>query len=261
MDPLPPRNIRLIIEYDGTPYVGWQTQENGPSIQAALEEALTDLTGEGVVLHVAGRTDAGVHALGQVASFVTRSRVPSQKFAPALNSLLPYDISVHRSDEVPADFDARHSARGKRYRYRVYLGPQPAALESTRAWYVKRPLDLAAMRAAASQLIGEHDFESFRSAQCDAAHARRNMVAITIDAIPRPPFGTHVDLVFHANAFCRHMCRILAGTLVEVGLGRRTVASIDETLAGRKRALAGITAPAHGLTLLEVFYPGLATGP
>jgi len=254
MDAQPPRNVRLLIEYDGTGYVGWQTQENGPSVQAELTRALTDLTGEEPALRVAGRTDAGVHALGQVASFVTRSRIPPEKFAPALNTLLPNDISVHRSDEVPADFDARHSARGKRYRYRVYLGPQPAALESTRAWYVKRALDLEAMRAAAAPLIGEHDFESFRSAQCDAEHAVREMIAIAIDATPRPPVGTHVDIVFHANAFCRHMCRILAGTLVEVGLGRRTPASIEATLAGRKRALAGITAPAHGLTLLQVFY-------
>jgi tRNA pseudouridine38-40 synthase len=254
MDASPARNVRLVIEYDGTPYVGWQVQENGPSIQAELQSALTDLTGEETVLHVAGRTDAGVHALGQVVSFVTTSRIPAAKFAPALNTLLPYEISVHRSDEVPAEFDARHSARGKRYRYRVYLGPQPAALDATRAWYVKRALDLEAMRAAAAPLIGEHDFESFRSAQCDAAHAVRQMVAITLETTPRPPFGTYVDVVFHANAFCRHMCRILAGTLVEVGLGRRTSASVEATLAGRKRALAGITAPAHGLTLLEVFY-------
>lgn len=248
------RNVRLLLEYEGTHYVGWQAQENGPSIQAELSRCLEDLTATAPTLHVAGRTDAGVHALGQVVNFVTTSRIPPDRYAPALNRLLPNDISVHRSDEVPMDFDARHSARGKRYRYRLYLGPQPAALESTRAWYIRRPLDLDAMRAATLPLIGERDFESFRSSQCDAAHARRRMHAITIETSPRPPLGSYVDIVFHADAFCRHMCRILAGTLVEVGIGRRGVSSIQETLDGRKRALAGITAPALGLTLLEVFY-------
>ncbi len=254
MDEQHPRNVRLLIEYDGTPYVGWQAQENGPSVQAELERAIAELTGARPALRVAGRTDAGVHAVGQVVNFVTSSSIPPERFAPALNTKLPDDVSVHRSDEVPADFDARRSARGKRYRYRVYLGPQPAALESPRAWYVRGPLDLAAMRNAAASLIGEHDFESFRSAQCDAPPAIRRMHAITIDSSPRPPLGTYVDVTFHADAFCRHMCRILAGTLVEVGLGRRSVESITTTLEGRKRELAGITAPAHGLTLLEVFY-------
>ncbi len=249
------RNVRLLLEYDGTRYVGWQAQENGPSVQAELQRAVAELTGEHPVLRVAGRTDAGVHAIGQVVSFVTTSSIPPERFAPALNTKLPDDVSVHRSDEVPADFDARHSARGKRYRYRVYLGPQPAALESPRAWYVRGTLDLAAMRDAAATLIGEHDFESFRSAQCDAPHARRHMLSITIDETPRPPVGRYVDVVFHANAFCRHMCRILAGTLVEVGQGRRTVESVVAALEGKRRALAGITAPPHGLTLLEVFYP------
>jgi tRNA pseudouridine38-40 synthase len=248
------RNIRLLVEYVGTNYVGWQAQENGPSIQAELTRCLEDLTSVRPALHVAGRTDAGVHALGQVVSFVTHSRIPPDRFAAALNQLLPDDISIHRSDEVSMDFDARHSARGKRYRYRVYLGPQPAALESPRAWYVRRALDLEAMRAATRPLLGEPDFEAFRSAPCDAPHAIRRMHAISLETSARPPVGQYVDMTFHADAFCRHMCRILAGTLVEVGLGRRTASSIEATLLGRKRELAGITAPAQGLTLLEVFY-------
>lgn len=255
MDERAQRNIRLLIEYEGTRYVGWQAQENGPSIQAEIVRAIAAISRESATLHVAGRTDAGVHALAQVANFRTESRIPAERFAPALNSVLPDDVSIHRSDEVPLAFDARHSARGKRYRYRVYHARQPASLESARAWYVRRPLVLEPMREAASMLVGELDFEAFRSAHCDAAHARRHMHSITVEAQPRPPVGTTVDITFHANAFCRHMCRIIAGTLVEVGTGQRPAASVREALEKRQRALAGITAPAHGLTLLEVLYP------
>jgi tRNA pseudouridine38-40 synthase len=248
------RNIRLLLEYDGTRYVGWQLQDNGESIQGHLLLALEALTGERPTLHVAGRTDAGVHALGQVASFVTQSPIPTPSFAPALNTKLPDDISVHCSDEVPPDFDARHSAHSKRYRYRVYQAREPAALENGRAWHVRRRIDLTRMRAAAQLLVGEHDFEAFRSAHCDAAHARRRMHSIDIGSTTRPPVGLHVDITFHANAYCRHMCRILAGTLVEVGTGQRAVDSVAAALAGRARELAGVTAPPGGLTLLEVLY-------
>lgn len=248
------RNVRLLLEYDGSRYVGWQTQETGPSIQAELARALAELTGEQPLLRVAGRTDAGVHAIGQVVNFRTKSRIPPPRFAPALNTLLPDDISVHRADEAPAAFDARKSARAKRYRYRIYQGPQPAALEDRRSWYVRRPLDLERMSAARVPLLGEHDFEAFRSAHCDAPHARRHMYAIDVASAPRPPLGLHVDIVFHANAFCRHMCRILAGTLVEVGTGRRDPESVAGVLAARDRTRAGLTAPAQGLTLLEVIY-------
>jgi tRNA pseudouridine38-40 synthase len=254
MDGARERNVRLLIEYDGTRYVGWQAQKDGPSIQTSIEHALAELGAEASRLHVAGRTDAGVHALGQVANFQTTSRIPAERFAPALNTLLPRDISIHRSDEVPLDFDARHNAASKLYRYRIYSGPQPAALDSTRAWHLRQPLDLRAMRAGSTFLVGEHDFEAFRSAQCDAPHARRNMLAITIEEQPRPPAGRHVDVTLHADGFCRHMCRIIVGTLVEVGWGRRDPGSIEETLRARRRALAGITAPAQGLTLLEVRY-------
>ena len=149
---------------------------------------------------------------------------------------------------------ARRDSKGKRYRYRVYNARQPAALESLRAWHIRQPLDVDAMRAAAKHLLGELDFESFRSAQCDAEHARREMFAITIYTTPRPPIGTYVDITFHANAFCRHMCRILAGTLTEVGRKRCAPNDVRQILEARDRTRAGITAPPWGLTLLEVEY-------
>jgi len=247
------RNLRLLVEYDGTAYCGWQFQENGPSIQAELLRALEGLTGQRPVISVAGRTDAGVHAVGQVASLRIVSRVPTRRFASALNSQLPNDISVHRVDEMPSSFDARHSAHSKRYRYRIYQGSEPAALEP-RAWYRRRPLAVAPMREAAALLIGEHDFESFRSVHCDAPHARRRMLDITLDEQERPPVGRTLDIVFHANAYCRHMCRILTGTLVDVGRGRKTPSDVARVLEARDRTLAGLTAPPRGLTLLEVLY-------
>jgi len=250
----PERNIRLLLEYNGTPYVGWQLQENGRSVQGELLRAVTVITGAHATLNVAGRTDAGVHAIGQVVSFRTRHRISIDSVAPALTSVLPRDITVHRAEEAPPEFDARHSAHSKRYRYRVYQAAQPAALDWTRSWYRRRPLDVEAMRAAASLLLGERDFESFRSAHCDAAHAFRRMFSIDITETPRPPLGSYVDLTFHANAYCRHMVRILSGTLVGVGMGKRAPGDMSAILAARDRRAAGVTAPPQGLTLLEVLY-------
>jgi tRNA pseudouridine38-40 synthase len=248
------RNIRIVLEYDGSRYLGWQAQLEGPSIQSTLGDALFAITGERPHIQAAGRTDAGVHAVGQVVCFKVDSAITGERFAPALNAHLPEDISVHLSEEMPLGFSARHDSKGKRYRYRIYNARQPAGLEALRAWHVRHPLDVDAMRAAAQHLVGELDFESFRSAQCDAEHARRAMFAITIDATPRSPAGRHVDITFHANAFCRHMCRILAGTLTEVGKKRRPVDEVREILEARDRTRAGITAPPWGLTLLEVAY-------
>ncbi len=252
--PHPERTLRLIFEYDGRRFVGWQAQQDLPSVEAELRAAVQGLTKEDPAFRVAGRTDAGVHAMGQVVSFKTHSAIPAKKFVPGLNAFLPNDVSVHRADEMDPGFDARRDSMSKIYRYRVYRSESPAALEG-RAWHIRRPLDLAVMRGASRCLVGEHDLNAFRSAHCGAPHARRNIFSIEIHATPRPPIGEHVDLLFHANAYCRHTCRILAGTLVEVGLGKRTTASVAEALAGRDRTRAGVTAPPHGLTLMRVFYP------
>ena len=252
----PLRNIKLTLEYDGTRYLGWQAQADGPSIEAELTSALEKATQQRLDLIVAGRTDAGVHAMAQVVNFHVASRIPAWRFAAALNYYLPPDISVHESIEVPLAFDARRDSLSKRYRYRVYRSRQRAALERERAWVLTAAtLDAAAMVRASRCLLGERDFESFRSTHCDAAHAVREMFAIDITTTPRPPVGEHVDIVFHATACCRHRCRVLAGTLLEVGLGKRSEASVQEVLAARDRKRAGITAPPEGLTLLEVLYP------
>jgi tRNA pseudouridine38-40 synthase len=250
-----PRNIRILVEYDGSGYLGWQTQLEGPSIQSTLTDALFAVTGERPVIEAAGRTDAGVHAQAQVVCFQVESAIAAERFAPALNAHLPEAISVHLSEEVPLSFSARHDSTSKRYRYRIYNARQPAALEALRAWHIRQQLDLDAMRAAAKHLVGELDFESFRSAQCDAEHARREMFSIVIDETPRGPVGRYVDITFHANAFCRHMCRILAGTLTEVGRKRTSPDAVLQIRDARDRTKAGVTAPPWGLTLLQVIYP------
>ena len=249
------RNIRLLLEYDGTPYAGWQQQDGQLTVQGCVQTALHRITGESdVQLVVAGRTDAGVHAVGQVANFRTCYPIEARRFTTALNFHLPETIRAHRAEEADNDFDARQCSVSKRYRYRIYRGPHPPALHRHRAWHIRNPVDVASMQRAAAYLLGEHDFESFRSSQCDADHAVRTMHSITMTSVARPPVGEFVDIVFHANAFCRHMCRILAGTLAEVGTQRRTVENVESTLHKRDRRAAGVTAPPWGLTLLEVLY-------
>ena len=250
------QNIRLLIEYDGSEFAGWQTQEGLPTIQGALCDALRSVTGEvDATVGAAGRTDAGVHAFGQVANFFTEHPMEGRRFAPGLNFYLPPTIRVHRSEAVSSSFDARRDSTSKRYRYRIYEGPHPPALHRRRAWHVRRRhVDVAAMRLAAEHLLGEQDFETFRSTQCDAAHAVRTIHTIDITAAPHLPVGQMIDIVFHANAFCRHMCRILAGSLLEVGIGKRQPADIQAMLLARDRRRAGVTAPPWGLTLLEVLY-------
>ena len=254
------QNICLLIEYDGTPYSGWQMQKTLPSVQGELTAALRRLTGEPQLnLSCAGRTDAGVHAYGQVANFHTCYRLEARRYATALNRFLPPTIRIHRSEALPAAFDARFSAAAKRYRYRLYEGLNPLALDRHRAWHVRRSLNVERLQAAAQTLVGEHDFNAFRSSHCDADHAVRRIFSVEVAQMLRPPIGRFVDITFHANAFCRHMCRILAGTLMEVGAGMRSVGSVEEALRVRQRQAAGVTAPPWGLTLLEVLYAPEAT--
>ncbi len=241
--------MQLTLEYDGTDYVGWQVQPNGPSIQAEVERALSVLLKEPVKVTGAGRTDAGVHALGQVASFATSRAVPLRAFVPGLNGLLPKDIAVRAARERVEGFDARRSARGKTYRYRVMNRPSRAPLWRRVAWEVFRPLDESAMARGASALVGRHDFSAFRASDCEAATAVRELRRL---AVARE--GEEVVFEVVATAFLKHMVRNLVGTLVEVGLGRRDAASLQALLASRDRTLAGVTAPARGLCLVEVHY-------
>ncbi len=242
--------IRLTLEYDGTRYAGWQRQETAPTVQGAVEAALAGILGKRVAVVGASRTDAGVHATGQVAHFHTDLPVSPEKWPFVLNACLPSDIVAREATLASSDFHARFSAIGKRYRYTVLAQPQPSALWRERAFHVYRPLDVARMRQAAACLAGEHDFAAFRDAGCEARTTRRTLhrVAITED----PPF---LRLEVEGNAFLYHMVRILAGTLVDIGTGRLPADCLPALLAGRDRRLAGQTAPACGLCLEQVLYP------
>jgi tRNA pseudouridine38-40 synthase len=252
------RHIRLVVEYDGTSLCGWQRQANGPTVQAHLEDALARMLQHEVKVAGASRTDAGVHARGQVASFHTDRTIPVYGIRRGLNSLLPDTIAVRDASEVPADveFHPRHSATGKHYRYTVYLAAERSPRWRDRAWHHPEPLDVERMRAGARELLGEHDFAAFRAAGCTAKTTLRR-----IDEIAIAPQGDAVLAIdVRGNAFLRNMVRILAGTLVEVGEGRREPAQVAEILASKDRTRAGITAPAHGLELMEVRYEGRRSG-
>ena len=242
--------LKLIVEYDGTDYVGWQLQPNGPSVQGRLQLALRELVGQPVEVVAAGRTDSGVHASGQVVAFDSPVQLPTKAYWMGLNSLLPEDIAVLSAEEVAPDFDPRRWARGKRYRYRVSNRRTRSPLLRRTHWEVFLPLDVAAMRAALPALLGAHDFSAFRAADCQAAHARRELTRLELAGSP----GEVLTLTVEGTAFLKHMVRNLAGTLLEVGRGKHPPGWVGEVLQGRDRTRAGPTAPAHGLCLEEVFY-------
>ncbi|MBZ4418943.1 tRNA pseudouridine(38-40) synthase TruA [Myxococcus sp. RHSTA-1-4] len=242
--------LKLTLEYEGTRYVGWQVQPNGPSIQAALEDGLARLLGERVSVASAGRTDAGVHATGQVACFDTSRVLPMKAYLMGLNGMLPEDLAVVDAVEVSADFDPRRWSRGKRYRYRLSNRRTRSPLRRTTHWEVFAPLDVDAMRRAAAHLLGRHDYSAFRASDCQAKHAVREVRRLAVEG----EAGDAVSFVVEGTAFLKHMVRNLVGTLVEVGKGRRPEAWVAEVLASRDRKRAGPTAPPQGLVLEEVFY-------
>jgi len=246
------RHIRLVVEYDGTQLCGWQRQANGPTVQGHLEEALGKLLAHEAAVTGASRTDAGVHARGQVASFRTARTIPLHGIRRGLNSLLPRQIAVRDAAEVPDDFHPRFSATGKHYRYTILARPDRSPRWRDRAWHHPEPLSIEAMAAAAAPLLGEHDFAAFRAAGCTAATTTRRLDAIELSA----PDPERLVLDVRGNAFLRNMVRILVGTLAEVGAGRRHPGQVAEILASRDRTRAGITAPPHGLELMEVRYDG-----
>lgn len=251
------RQIRLRVEYDGTSLCGWQRQTNGPTVQGHLEAALAQLLQQPTVVVGASRTDAGVHARGQIASFRTERAIPVYNIRRALNSLLPASIAITDATEVGDDFHPRFSATGKHYRYSILVRADRSPRWQHRAWHHPDPLDREAMRAAVIPLLGEHDFAAFRAAGCTAATTVRRIDAIELsDADPEL-----LTLDVRGNAFLRMMVRIVVGTLVEVGTGRRTAAQVAEILESRDRTRAGITAPAQGLELMEVRYDGSRPSP
>jgi tRNA pseudouridine38-40 synthase len=246
------RHIRLVVEYDGTSLCGWQRQSNGPTVQQHLEDALAKLLTHEVSIVGASRTDAGVHARGQVASFRTERAIPVHGIRRGLNSLLPATIAVRVAEEVAEDFHPRFSATGKHYRYSIYRAPDRSPRWRDRAWHHPELLDVEQMREAARALIGEHDFSAFRAAGCTARTTTRRIESVDLSVAE-----DHVLLIdVRGNAFLRNMVRILVGTLAEVGRGYRPAAQICEILASRDRTRAGITAPAQGLELVEVRYDG-----
>lgn len=246
--------ILLRISYDGGAYGGWQVQPNAPTVQQRLQEAALDLFGAPTPVTGAGRTDSGVHALGQAAHLDTDRAIPAAKIAPALNARLPRDIRVTHSQRVPADFHARFSAHTKTYRYCYHVGEQPPALFRQYCFHAGPALDLAAMERAAGQLIGRHDFSAFQDVGRPVADATRALSAVALEA--RDPF---VLLTVTGEGFLYHMVRIIAGTLWQVGLGKRP-ADLTAALAPGGRTACGPTAPAWGLTLVSVAYPPAQLG-
>ncbi|HEY6011572.1 MAG TPA: tRNA pseudouridine(38-40) synthase TruA [Nitrospirota bacterium] len=246
------RNIKLILEYDGANYHGWQSQAGTgrPTIQETLEQAIGTLARDEPKTYSSGRTDAGVHAYGHVVNFHTECAIPAHAWTPALNHALPDDIRVLSSEEVPADFHARFSALGKTYQYRILNRPAPSALHRGRAWHIPRELDLTAMRRGAEQLLGTHDFSAFRSSGCGAKTPTRTLRDLTIRLS-----GEFVEITLEADAFLMHMARNIVGTLVEVGQGSRSADDMRRILTSCDRTRAGRIAPACGLYLVKVYYP------
>jgi tRNA pseudouridine38-40 synthase len=241
---------KLTIEYDGTPYVGWQLQDNGPTIQGALTEAIAAFTGERVAVHGAGRTDAGVHALGQVAHVDLARDWDSDNVRDAMNfHLRPAPIAVLAAEQVTESFDARFSAIKRHYRYRISNRRADLALEQNRAWRVPRPLDSEAMHGAAQKLLGKHDFTTFRSTECQAKSPIK-----TLDRLDVTRDGDHVRVTASARSFLQHQVRSMVGSLVHVGEGKWSADDLASALSARDRARCGQVAPPHGLYLVRVEY-------
>jgi tRNA pseudouridine38-40 synthase len=242
---------RLTVEYDGTGLVGWQRQASGVSVQAALETAVAQFCGETVTVHGAGRTDAGVHALAQVAHVELAREFPEDTIRSALNHFLrPAAISVLAVEEVAPNFDARRSATGRVYRYRILNRRPPPMLDRMRVWHVAPPLDLATMQAGARHLVGKHDFSTFRDSMCQAKSPVK-----TLDALEVTRVGDEIHIEARARSFLHHQVRNMAGTLKLVGLGQWRPEDVAKALAARDRRAGGPTAPAEGLYLVEVCYP------
>jgi len=241
--------VKLVLEYDGTCYAGWQRQPDHPTIQEAIERAIQQVSQSVTSVIGAGRTDAGVHALGQVASFLTERDWPASSWMRALNAVLPKDIAVRSTTLADPGFHAQHDARGKLYTYRIFHRPTRPTVDRAFVWHVYKPLDEAAMQQAATSLIGSHDFSSFEGALTDNNNPICHLQRLTVIR--------HDDQILieaYADRFLKHMVRALVGTVVEVGLGRRAPDSLTEVLRARDRSAAGLTAPAHGLFLMRVDY-------
>jgi tRNA pseudouridine38-40 synthase len=249
------RNIKLVLAYDGTDFCGWQVQPDTATVQGTLASAIGRLTGENVLPQGSGRTDAGVHALAQVASFTTDSPIPAENLVKALNDILPHSIRVLEAAEVNREFHARKSARAKTYRYRMYRGAVCPPFLARYVWHFPYPLEEGAMAQAAELVVGEHDFTSFAAVDPEtgmengrASNVRRVLMSRWEQA------GDEFVYTVCGNGFLHHMVRNLVGTFILVGKGTLAPADISRILQARDRSAAGATAPANGLYLMEVKY-------
>jgi tRNA pseudouridine38-40 synthase len=241
---------RLILEYDGSPFVGWQRQDNGASVQGALEEAIEKLSGARVTVTGAGRTDAGVHALGQVAHFDLEKQFEPGKIRDGLNHhLRPAPIVVLNAALADAEFHARFSATGRHYLYRILNRRSPPALEAGKVWHVSTKLDAESMRNAAQVLVGQHDFTTFRAAECQAASPVK-----TLDKLEVTKRGEEIHIEASARSFLHHQIRSFAGSLKLVGEGKWTKADLEQALQAKDRSACGPVAPPDGLYLVRVDY-------
>lgn len=245
----PARNIKLTIAYDGTAYHGFQRQNNALSIQEILETKLQKIFGHPIKINGAARTDAGVHAYGQVINLHTTGKIPTQNIMRATLGVLPDDIVITEAQEMPADFHARRKAIAKEYLYRIYHNPIPNPFNLKYAWHIKKPMSIQAMQEAAQTLVGTHDYASFKALGSSAKTSVR-----TIHTIDIQKTGDFIDMRITGNGFLYHMVRNIMGTLVPIGCGNRPSSDMINILAAKSRHAAGPTAPAHGLYLVKVDY-------
>jgi tRNA pseudouridine38-40 synthase len=243
------RTILLNVEYEGTAYVGWQSQSNGLAVQDVVESALIQILKQDVRIHSSGRTDAGVHARSMPAHFRTESNIPLSAFREGANSFLPRDVVIRDVREMPENFHARYSAKGKWYRYTIYNGDMRSPLNDRTAWHLRGDIDLDLLRSAAEFMVGKHDFHAFRSSGCVAKTSIRDIFQVDVVA--------DYELVYidiKGSGFLRNMVRMMVGTMVEVGQGKRPVSDLPKLLRCEEGLICGPTAPAHGLCLQEVWF-------
>lgn len=243
------KNFKLTIEYDGTNYHGWQIQKNDRTIQQEIETALFTMTGERITLAGSGRTDAGVHALGQVANFISKTKLLPDNFQNGLNSLIPDDIIIRECCLVDKQFHARYSAKSKTYHYRILNRKTPSAVGRQYEWFIRQKLDIEAIKAAACHIIGTHDFKAFEGTGSPRSHTTRSVITADIERD-----NDRIAFKIKANGFLRYMVRNLTGTLVDVGLLKINPEDVKSIFASKDRSLAGPTAPPHGLFLVSVEY-------
>mgnify|MGYP001106611512 CR=1 FL=1 len=243
------RNIKLLIQYEGTNYSGWQTQANALAIQEIIEKAIRKVTGEKVNIIGSGRTDGKVHALGQVANFYSNSKIPADRFKYALNINMPDDIKIIESVEVDNQFHSRFDAIKKRYKYLIYNNPMPNPIYRNFAYHIERKLDMEEMQKSLIYFIGEHDFKGFMGPRTQVTNTIRRIYNIELREI-----NDMVHITIEGNSFLRHMIRIIVGTLVYIGLGKIQRKDLPEIIKSKDRTIAGPTAPPQGLFLERVFY-------